>query len=358
MSVDIGLSARGENYLTFSLGYAGAPGTLDLQYGTRRDFQHCIAPVLTIGAAGAATLTGFNRGQTYWMRGRVPGGDWSAARAFATLPGPSNFPAYGIQIQPAQIILPVAIGRWYASAGTQFGYPASNLGRAGPTTAWRAGAQGGAVSFWMESDGSPIDTIALLDTNLPEGARIAVIAADTLDAVTGGGQYATAAQAFRASPNLAGRRGYHGVVRLPAPVAYRFWRVEISGEMPPLGLVHATHAVFGQARTIKNYSDLSEQPFDLGTFERTRDGNPDAVAGFRGKRVDFELALMTESQHEAAFSDLTQRIGATDPVFIIPNSREGAYRHDRLLYGNLTTNRVTNSNARFTRSLGVESIIN
>lgn len=358
MSVDIGLNDRSETALTLRLGYAGGPATIDLQYCPRRDFQFAPSPVLTIGAAGAYALNGLNRDQTYWVRGRVAGGRYGEPRAFATLQGGRNFPDYGIQISAARVIVPAAVGRWYHSGGTVAGFPASNLGRQSPAMAWRAVAQGGGAQFWIESDGSPIDTIALFDTNLPEGAQIRVVGADTLESVTGGGQYATAFQPFRASANLGGRRGYHGIVRLPAPQGYRFWRVDIGGQMPPGDLIHVTHAVFGLARTIKNYSDLTEQPFDLGTFERARDGSPDAVAGFRGRRVDFELALMTESQHEAAFADLSQRVGATDPVLIIPNSREGAYFHDRLLYGNLTTNRVSSSNARFTRSLGIESIIN
>jgi len=116
--------------------------------------------------------------------------------------------------------------------------------------------------------------------------------------------------------------------------------------------------VFGQARVIKNYADMTDQVLDLGSFDRLRDGTPDAVQGIRMRKVDFSLAAMTETQHETAFADLGQLVGTNEPVLIVPNSKSGPYLHDRLLYGNLTTSRQTNANMRFERQLSCESIIN
>ena len=362
MTVELSQAAIADTTMTLNMTYAGGAGSIDIQYATRRDFQFCIAPVISAAAAAQVALSGLNKAQTYWIRGREvsSGGDrsdWSQPRAFTTT-GAGSFPLYQIQVQAAQFVLPARPSRWYAGSAPIAGYPVENMGRPTPAAAHRFGYANGTAYFFVETDGSPIDTIALLETNLPEGARMRVIGADTAGAVVSGGSYASASQSFRVSAGIAGRRGYHGIIRLPAPITARFLLIEISGENATGGIIHITHAVFGRARIANNYSDMTDDSFDLGTFSRMRDGTPDAVAGFRGRKVNFELPLMLESKHEALFADVAQRVGMTDPIFIIPNSKDGAYLHDRLLFGNLTTNRGTNSNARFTRSFAIESIIN
>jgi hypothetical protein len=362
MTVELSQAAAADTTLTLNMTYAGSPGSIDIQYATRRTFEYCAAPIISVAAAAQVALTGLNKAGTYWIRGREVSSagdrsDWGSPRAFTTT-GAGSYPVIQIQVAPAQIIIPARPSRWYAGSAPVAGYSVDNMGRPTPAAAHRMGYQNGAAYFYVETDGSPIDTIALLETNLPEGARVRIIAADTAAAVVSGGSYASASQSFRVSAGISQRRGYHGIIRLPSPITNRFILIEISGETATGGVVHITHAVFGRARVATNYSDMTDTSFDLGTFNRSRDGSPDAVSGFRGRRVDFELPLMVESKHEALFADLAQRVGTTDPIFVIPNSKEGAYLHDRLLYGNLTTNRGTNSNARFTRSLSVESIIN
>lgn len=362
MTVAITLQSRTENTLVLGLTYAGGTQSLQLQYATRFDYQFCIAPIVDFVAASTATMQYLNRAQTYWIRGReiiggVPGA-WSEPKAFTTNEGTPNLPNYQIQISPAQIVIPIRPSAWSGYASVP-GYPPSNLGLASPMAAWRAQVAVGAICA-IETDGSLIDTIALLETNLPEGAAVRVIGGPTMAHALGSvtPEYYGPFQNFRASENLPGRRGYHALIRSAVPLTHRFLGVQIAGDYPPGGLVHVTHAVFGKMRQIRNYADMTDQPFDLSTSDRMRDGTPDMVPGFRGRRVDFELAGMTESQHEAAFADLALRVGTTDPVLIMPNSKPGAYFHDRMLYGNLTANRQTNSNARFTRSLSIESVIN
>jgi hypothetical protein len=364
MTVDLSFQARTETALTLGLTAAAGTGSIEIQYGSRDDFQFCIAPIIGIGAPAASfQLAALNRAQTYWIRGReVNGdvrGDWNAAKAFTTAPGVPNLPDYAIQIAPAWLVVPRKPSRWYG-AYTVAGYSVENLGRPSPAAAWRSVFTDNQILFYVETDGGGIDTVALLDTNLPEGAQMRLIAGPTLASMTGGSAPAFTSEFknFRASENVPGRRGYHGIIRLAAPIEHRFVGVQIIGAMPPAGLVHVTHAVFGRARVLKNYGDMTDQPFDMSTSERMRDGSPDAVAGFRGRKVDFEIAAMTEAQHEAAFADVAQRVGTSEPVLILPNSKAGAYLHDRLLFGNLTANRQTNSNARFTRALSIDSIIN
>jgi hypothetical protein len=342
---------------------AGGTVGIDWQYATRRDFEFCVAPIVQVPVDTFVGVEGFNRAQTYWIRAREYFADgsrnpWTEPRAFTTLPGADNFPNYPIQISPALIVIPMRPSQWLGNAPA--GYPVANLGRPSPMAALRQVPNGGLFGFQIETDGSEVDTVALLETNFPEGAQVRVIAGDTLAKATGqvAPDYVGPFQNFRASENLPGRRGYHCLIRMAVPIRHRFMGLQIGGTLPPVGIAHITHAVFGKARVIKNYGDMTDQPFDLSTMDRMRDGTPDAVAGFRGRRVDFELAAMTEAQHEAGFADLAQRVGLSEPVFIIPNSRPGAYLHDRLLFGNLTANRQTNSNARFTRSLSIESVIN
>jgi hypothetical protein len=360
----LGFSSATETTLVLSQANAAA-GTagIDWQYATRRDFEFCVAPIFQVPPDGLVGVGGFNRAQTYWVRAREYFADgsraaWTEPRGFSTLPGADNYPNYPIQIAPAQIVIPMRPSQWF---GTSFpGYPVANLGRPSPMAAMRQRVNAGLFGFQIETDGSDVDTVALLETNFPEGATVRVIAGSTLAKATGqtAPDFVGPFQNFRASENLPGRRGYHSLIRLAAPIRHRFIGLQIGGALPPADIAHITHAVFGKARVIKNYGDMTDQPFDLSTMERMRDGTPDGVAGFRGRRVDFELAAMTEAQHEAGFADLAQRVGLSEPVFIMPNSKAGAYLHDRLLYGNLTANRQTNSNARFTRSLSIESVIN
>lgn len=339
---------------------SGATG-LQIQYGLREDFIYTLAPIVPVAVAAAIDVAGLNQVAQYYYRIREAYADgttagWSnIAAAYQPIAAAQVTTPGLVMIEPALIMLPVTVLNW-TSPQEIAGHPARLLDIDSPVAQWWASG-GPSYGFEMEHGGSPIDTIALLGTNAPDNATITIKAGSSLANVRGGApEYSTVTRAFRASANLPGRDGYHGYVRLPAPVTYKFWRVEI-GNGAPLNCFVATHALMGLARVTKNFSqDKSEAPLDQGSFERTRGGDPDRVVGFRARRVAFELSVMTEAQYETQYGDLIKKTNSR--AFIVPNTKSGAFLHDRLLYGRLNGGKATNPvSPRFTVEWSIDSII-
>src|SRR5207237_7934799 len=97
----------------------------------------------------------------------------------------------------------------WAAANARGGVPVANLGYDAPV-AWRS-AHANEHALYARMAPGPIDTIALLMSNAPEGAVVSIYAANTLNQLaTGNALFGLpAAVPFRASPNLPGRPGYH-----------------------------------------------------------------------------------------------------------------------------------------------------
>jgi hypothetical protein len=362
--VAIAYAGRGLTDMTFNQSAIAAGAVaVEWQYATRADFQYCIAPLVRVGTGTTLTFLGLNRSQTYYFRAREVMSDntvksWSPIKGATTLAGTDTVYTPGVQIQPAIIVVPQRPSLW-GGEGIVAGYPVENLGVPSPIAAARLVPAADPYFFYIETNGQPIDTIALLDTNFPENTTIRFAGGNTPQKAAGvSPDTITAFAPFRATPNLRGRRGYHSITRLTTPLTDRYVGVLIYGDRPPGQLAHITHAVFGQARVLKNYSDRSDQVVDLGSFERQRDGSPDAVSGFRMKKVDFTISAMTETQRETQLGDLGMAIGTSEPALIIPNTKAGPYLHDRMLYGNITSRRGTDANMRFEETFSVESIIN
>src|SRR3546814_17730774 len=93
----------------------------------------------------------------------------------------------------------------------------------------------------------PIDTIALLQSNIPGDATVLIRVGTT--SATADANYGP--YPFRASANVPGRPGYHGLFRLPAAVSKEYWRVDITATLPG-NLLQLEHAVFGKNRVTKN----------------------------------------------------------------------------------------------------------
>jgi hypothetical protein len=125
----------------------------------------------------------------------------------------------------------------------------------------------------------------------------------------------------------------------------------------PGGVLHVEHIAVGLNRKSKNHAlEKTETPLNLGSKERTRSGNPDRVQGLKMRRVEFDLAWLTETQSETLYHEIGSWLD--EPVFVVPNSKAGAFLHDRMLYGDLKTIRtVQPSSLHYTRTFGVESLI-
>src|SRR3546814_21052293 len=87
----------------------------------------------------------------------------------------------------------------------------------------------------------PIDTIALLQSNIPEDATVLIRVGTT--SATADANYGP--YPFRASANVPGRQGYHGLFRLPAAVSKEYWRVGIHAPLTGQPL-HLKDTDFGE----------------------------------------------------------------------------------------------------------------
>jgi hypothetical protein len=261
-------------------------------------------------------------------------------------------------IQPAVVVVPEPVV-WSTTAVA--GYPADNLATDSPNEqAWFTWAAGSAIDF--DTQGQPIDTVALLGTNIPAGCLMRITSYASAANRTAGTsiQYDSGVISFQASAGLPGRPWYHMFHRTPTVRSEQFWRILFSsGDAPPASTGVATFGIVGLARTAKNIAaDKTEVALDYGSLDRTRDGTPDRRYGFRGRRVEFEIALMTEAQWETQFSDLRNVIGLTDPVLVLPNTRANAFLHDRILFGPVANNRMAQPfTPRMTQALTIESLV-
>lgn len=337
-------------------GYGG-DGTIDLQLASRPDFSFCVAPVYNITRGPTRTITGLNQEAVIYSRarGRTAAGveRWGDTAGFRTgLAAARVTTAQPIMVEPASLVFPVP---FLATAGTFTlpGFPTENVGIAAPV-AWRSIVNsGGQTAIDLTTAGEPVDRIAVLNTNVPENGRISVAAGDNaaslvpiIDQVP-----------FRASANVPGRPGYHGIFAIPLTTA-RFWRITFTIDGGPTELLlHIEHIVLGRNLASRNANgDKTETPVGLTTTERTRTGILDRVPGVPLRRAEFDLSNLTEREFETLYGQLWRRQG--DTVFCLPNSKDNAFRHDRMLFGEFGAGRISGvQGIRFTRGMSIDSII-
>jgi len=337
------------------------PGqSIDIQFSIFPTWENCVCPIIRNQPLAQTTFQRFNADTTYYAQARVVDngveGPWSPTAAFRTLPAADrNTSPVAITHAPALIVTPTPVLEWNSNSALA-GYPAANLGFDAPV-AWRSFANEQHF-IGMRVAPEPIDTIALLMSNLPEASSCHVGAGATFDAARLSAQSAAVANVnFRASPNLPARPGYHGLIRLDEPQAHPFWAIYINAECPG-GVLHMEHLVMGRARVSKNVAvGDTDAVLDLGTIERNRFATPHRTFGARMRKVEFDLGALDEAQHETLYRELGWRVGLTDPVLVVPNSKSGSYLHDRILYGTLVSNQSTNIRGPlYNRSLAIESL--
>lgn len=362
MPIVLGLGATTATSQSFTFAGWGASGTIDLQISPDPDFEFAVGPVYTgIPRATPYVAPGLNQAATYYARARtrlVDGSTeaWSNVVAFRTpLSAARSTAVAAILVEPAIIMRPERIISYASTPAAIAGFPVENVGRDAPV-ATRIFSDGLVYHFILEHAGAPVDTIAVLQTNLPESATLEVRGAATRAAVEAA--VPLASQAFRATPNMPGRPGYHGLVQLGAPVSHRFFMISMAvpGGLPG-SIVHVEHIVIGLNRKSKNHAlEKTETPINMGSKDRTRTGAPDVVKGLKMRRVEFDLAWLTETISETLYHEIGGWLDET--VLVVPNSKAGSWLHDRILLGDLKTARTTQpSSLHYTRTLAVESII-
>lgn len=341
--------------------------TMQVQLAIRPDFQFCVAPIFEI--LNSSTVYGLNQAARYYgrARARLPEGAheaWSPLAGMRTPPGtPRNTAPAAVMIDRARIVVPETIVSLISDQET-VGFAPKNMLRDSPAPHRQPGLDVGAAfprwGFDFETAGGPTDTIALLQTNMAEVATATLYAGDTFaEARTNEAEVWTGP--FRASQNLPGRPGYHMLACLDVPLSKKFWRLVIFGDAPgdPAPVGEFGHLICGLSRRSKNHAiEKKETVVDLGSLERQRSGVVDRLAGFRMRRVDFDLAMLSESEYETLYADLYWRVGTTDPVLVVPNAKVGDMLHDRILYGPIVGGSITNpTTPRYNRGFSIDSII-
>ncbi|MBX9816065.1 MAG: hypothetical protein K2X76_15310 [Sphingomonas sp.] len=361
MPLTLSISAVGETVATLNFGALAADGVIEVQLGARPDFQFCVCPIFAVARAAQYQVQGLNQRATYFARCRSrrasgAADDWSGVQAFRTGDGAARDLRPGaVLIEPALIVTPEPVLEWQAGSAVA-GFPVSNLGIDAPV-GWKSISAGQLDYVDARLAGAAIDTVALLQTNLPEAAQVDIIAAPTRAALDDVAQrnVIAAGAPFRASSALPGRPGYHGLFRFD-PVQMPWWRLRLLGAKPG-GVLWAEHLIFGRNRVTKNHSvDKTETPIPRSSVERQRSGIPDRTAGIPMRKVEFDISMLTEAQYEEAYGDLGRF--ENEAVLVVPNSKAGAFLHDRILYGDLRNSRIFNpASPRFTRSFSIESLI-
>jgi len=341
-----------------TIGNLAADGTHEYQLSARADFNWCVAPIIEEAASVAPLFTGLNAGSLYYFRARAKRADdtredWSNVLAMRTLDGAArDISPAPVMIQPAMLVVP-ATPLSITGLDEDPGFPAANVLHDGPTI-WQSSRDNTTSELRLEMGDVDIDTIAVLGTNLSETASIRIFAGST----TGYGDFDSGNLTFRASPNLPMRRGFHGIVELPSVERHRYWRIQLIDDRQPRSIV-AQHLIMGLNRVSKNHAvEKVETPVDLSTFSRNVLGNPIRSRRARLRRVDFDIAVMKEADFETKYGDLYHLVGTSDPVLCVPNSKGGAFLHDRILYGPIVGGRAVNvASPYYTRTFQIESII-
>lgn len=342
-------------------------GTIEFQIATRPDFDFCLSPLCSVASADTLVMQGLNAGATYYMRARnrltdgsLPDG-WTATTGFTTTGAPALVGSTtGIVVAPTMVVLPVPILSIASNPAPAAGYPLSNLLRDSPVTAQIPGVTAAGVTLTIFTGGAYVDTLALLGTNLPEFCSWQVYAANSQDGLASPAWY-NFQQQFRATSGLPQRDSYHGVMDLAASglknFRYPWWRITLFNPQVPAGLLALSYLVMGQNLATKNFStSSSETGVDLGSLDRTRAGAPDRQRGGKMRKIEFDIVQLTEQQHETKLARLSYH--QNDPVLVVPNSQRGAFFHDRIAYGALSTTKHTKtSSLRFTRSFAIDSLI-
>lgn len=372
-NMTIGLNASTATTAQFALGNLAADGTVELQLACPNRnvskpedlFQFCVCPIVNIPKATPYTANGLNQDATYYVRARPLRASgarepWSNILGFKTpVSVARDWTVPAVVVEEAVIIRPEPILDWLPR-NADAGYPGKNVSRDSPV-AWRSTQPDGGHFMVLQHAGAPIDTLAILQTNLPEATTVQVRGDNSYAGVTGGAPaYASAVSAFRASPNMPGRPGFHGLIQLPAAIAYPFILIFLTTPAggTPGNLIHVEHIVIGLNRKTKNFSlESTETGAHLGTKERSRSGIADKVEGLKMRRADFELAFLTETQSETNYFDANRWLD--DTIFCLPNGKNPSpARHDRLLFGDVRGVRVSRpTSIHATRAWTVDSII-
>lgn len=310
----------------------------DVEINRAEDFASDDSFIQSNVGFGDRTFAGLPSDTVWSIRARKTNGGiglWTPVIKRATLPAPANAPNLGLTVDKALLVRPEQLSQILAPSAL-LGAPAKNLLRDDPMSAMRVNGSG-TFAIQFETAGRPMDAIALLGTLAGIDATWRIRAAASQAALASAPTYDTGYIRFHASPNLGARELYHGLHLMAAPRTDTWWEISITHAAPAFV---ARNLVVGLQRKSVNASRGSGQTaYDLGSMSRTSYGTPQRVEGWKGRRVDFELSWLSETEYQTKWSDLEMTLGLTRPVMVLPNSRANQYLHDRIGFGCISSTR-------------------
>jgi hypothetical protein len=218
-------------------------------------------------------------------------------------------------------------------SSAQPGHSASALGRLETMgLTWRSSGTGAIWARGMFNTAKTIDFLAIVSANAQPGTLYRLRLGTTQAEVDGTAPYDSGALPF-VSPAITREDGlYHSFLRLPAPVAAMFWRIDITGHT---GAFEAGGIVIGKAIEPSRFYDKDfERGIEpLGGVDINRFGVPDTTPGITLRTLLFTLSWLGEAEYEDTFAPLTYKLGTSLPIYCCFDPAVTPWRQNRTYLG-------------------------
>lgn len=352
-----GYSDRTSSYVTIVLAADAGETAWEVEVNREPDFNADESYLASVGAAGNIQINDLVPSTPYYFRARKTNGGrgpWSNVFMASTYfpevaPNP---PYFGFSVVPALLVVPEPVTD-LAATNVAAGSDVNNLLNDDPMSVFKINGLGSAITF--RTTGRGIDTIAMLGSLANEDVTWRIRTAATFNGVTNAPLMDTGNVDFRISPGIGRRKHYHAFRRLTNSYGTEYWRIDIGGLSQNF---IARNLIVGKARESVNISrGQGEEAIDYGSINRTQFGQPDRVRGWRGRKVEFPLSWIRETEYEAKWRDLDLLVGNTDPVLAIPNPKKSIYLNDRIAYGEIASMRgEVMRGDKYARTLEIRSL--
>lgn len=347
----------------------GLTGTtqVTLEVNRAADFASDDSMFMTVAKASGDSaypflISGLPSGTPWYGRIRSDNsGERSVSDFMATLSVAPITTYAGYSIGKSLLVVPAGLRNLvHAGAGPEYqtrpGFPVQNLLRDDPSSTFQCSTSTYGVTQQTQirfaTSGEPIDAIALLGMNIPDGCTWQIQSQPDASS----SDFALyPMQEMRVSPSIGRRPSYHAMYRLPSPSTHRYWVLQLFLTTPHF---IARNLVVGLARESTNADKgTGYTANDLGSASRTRFGVLDTVRGWRGKTVSFSMSWLSETEFQAKWADLPGLVGTTKSVLAIPNSKRNIHLNDRIAFGNITQMGAENVQSfKYSQNLEINSI--
>lgn len=235
-------------------------------------------------------------------------------------------------IRKPLFIVPLDLGTM-ATGNQTAGFPVTNLNRhkaIGLT--WRST---GNTNVWARGQfaaSRAIDFCAIVAANALPGTQYRLRLGTSQAQVDGTAPYDSGALTF-ISPSITREDGlYHSHLELPSVQNATWWRIDIAGHT---GDFQAADLVLGKRVEPSRFYNLDFEfgVEDMGGMEVTRFGVMNEEPGIIMRTAAFTLAWITESEFEANFRPMIEKLGKKGIVYLVFDPDATSYRQAKTFMG-------------------------